>query len=833
MDRLLLSGAVTLLIIEVALLLGDLGLIPLDPFHLNQATDHQQKIGSVLHINQNVRRKPKNSLIWENSENKDSLYAFDSILTLSNSSAKVELNGNIQLQLHENTLVVLEPIEGEQNEHLRLKFARGTLRSRANKEKIDFESGELVIEAGSNSDINLRSVGQGKVEVEVAAGEVKVDSKIEGQTTESLSAGEKILFDKGQVLDRKLISEDLSWDLKSVVHRLYSHQVPLFVHLRWQGQAHEIRLVSSRGEESVLKVSPQDSEIDLPLYYGTYFVSLINGNKASPSLSMSLWPAEKIYYLAPLPRNRVDAERGDTFSWSGSSQAQSYHLQLSDDPNFHALLEEKISTNTQIHFQPKPRGPLYWRIVGEDEEGTLIPAFYHQIFYSVLEPLDAPTLILPTSSQPPQPMGDPRIRRQPSSHSLPGLTPPPQKAFPPPKTKKEGDLKSPPNPQGSRGSPEASSKGKCCFNLSQWIWRLLFPQAEALENLKHDQKSVTLSWYPVAGADFYIIEISPTPDFQLPLVIQKIAHEQFSWKPPNKNIFYWRVAAGQNSGRMGLFSPPAELNPHLSPPPTQDETLNSIPANSSPSAPSKVAVPAKVPDQVSNKDLLQSLTPKESPSIAPKSEPPQAEIPLPKSQRDYSFRFSFNPEYVLWEQQKDTPLEVNFKGWSQVAADLLLSIPLREKGKAMIQINFASYDWKRESQIDLPFQEDFKTTTGKIRLLHVPSASSWAYGLALRRSGWMKRTALESLSWDSHNSYGGSIGYFKNLGTQSLFESSLWFTLGSDLVSSEWSNRWDYSWNIAGMKTFIGLQLNLLNESHSQQSILNSVRVNGILGCEW
>ncbi len=303
MDRYLLSGATTLLILEVALLLGDLGIIPLDPLHLNSLSINQQKIGSILQINQNVRRKAKSSLIWEDSVPKDQLYSFDSLLTLSNSSAKIELNEDIQLQLHENTLVVLEPIEAGKDEHLRLKFARGTMRSRTRDQKIDFQAGELVIEAGAGSDINLRSVGDEKIEVEVASGHVKINPKSNGtqesqgeNTTSSLDAGQRVLIDNGKMRDRQSITDELAWEVEKELYRVYTHKSPAFLHLKWKGKADSIRIVSQKGDESSINLGVGQSEINLPIGNGTFFLSLTRGDQSSSSLPVSIGPSKKINY---------------------------------------------------------------------------------------------------------------------------------------------------------------------------------------------------------------------------------------------------------------------------------------------------------------------------------------------------------------------------------------------------------------------------------------------------------------------------------------------------------------------------------------------------------
>ena len=133
MDRYLLSGAFALLIIESLVLLADLNVIDIGWQPFSPPIIQQENIGYIVHAKQNVRRRGQESIVWESTDSKDLLYDFDSVLTLSQSSAQIKLRGDVQIQLHENTLVVLEPPEETKNDQLRLRFSRGNVRARNKK----------------------------------------------------------------------------------------------------------------------------------------------------------------------------------------------------------------------------------------------------------------------------------------------------------------------------------------------------------------------------------------------------------------------------------------------------------------------------------------------------------------------------------------------------------------------------------------------------------------------------------------------------------------------------------------------------------------------------
>ncbi|MBK7842141.1 MAG: hypothetical protein IPJ71_00380 [Bdellovibrionales bacterium] len=835
MDRYLLSGATTLLIIEVALLLGDLGIIPLDPLHLNSLSINQQKIGSILQINQNVRRKTRGSLIWEESVPKDQLYSFDSLLTLSNSSAKIELNEDIQLQLHENTLVVLEPIEAGRDEHLRLKFARGTMRSRTKDQKIDFQAGELVIEAGAGSDINLRSVGDEKIEVEVASGHVKINPKSNGTedrqdepTAGSLDAGQRVLIDNGKIRDRQSITDELAWEVEKELYRVYTHKSPVFLHFKWIGKADSIRIVSQEGEESSISLGVDQSEINLPFRNGTFFLSLARGDQISSSLPVSVWPSKRINYLSPLPRDRIRFGVGDIFSWSPSSQAVRYHLQTSLAPDFAVLVDEEVVTSTQVQFQSKEKGPLYWRIVGEDNEGFLIAPSYNQLFYSTLDPLAAPTLIGPSS-------------REPASFDLKMDSEKKRK------TKFEEDSENKIEPKkGAKGSFKEKTKNGHLFsylvnrtlNFAKKLSLVLIPELDAAElnTAKSEKKShaPVFNWLPVPGADFYIIEISLDPTFQIPVVIQKVMKESFTWDSFSKQVYYWRVAAGQNNGRMGLFSNAAEIDLRK-----EFETRIAPSGNGQPAVPegTKKASREELKTKFSPpKEENSSLgTQKESPT--PQTIQPEiAEVVKQPSQneREYSLQFAFVPEYVDLRPIGENQIKGHLQGWSKVTTDLAINIPLREKGRTLFHLRLRSFDWQPKEKSQLPLQQDLKTSTGLLRVLYFYPHKNWGFGPSFQQDGILERTDLETVTWKSILNYGGSIGYFTTLmSPRILVESSLWVTTGNIINSSQWTHRLDYSIPAWGMKIFTGMELNLIYEWGSGSKTNSGGSAGLRFGFEW
>ena len=112
MGRYLLPGLIVLFILELSLLLGEMRVFTFIPFMKPYPEDSRtQSIGKIEKVNQYVRDKAQNSLVWKGSLPSDQLSAFDSILTLNNSSAEISLDKGVKIHLSKNSLLQLSSIK--------------------------------------------------------------------------------------------------------------------------------------------------------------------------------------------------------------------------------------------------------------------------------------------------------------------------------------------------------------------------------------------------------------------------------------------------------------------------------------------------------------------------------------------------------------------------------------------------------------------------------------------------------------------------------------------------------------------------------------------------
>jgi len=807
-DRYLLFGAFVLLILEITLFLGDLGVLPFTPFEQQFIETEEQKVGQIKKVNQNVRHKSKGSIIWKRSLPSDELYLFDSILTLNNSSAEISLYEDTQIQLDEETLIEISPLKEDQPEHLYLKFLRGTLISHNQSKNLTIQSGKWVLKARPGSEINMRALNKNKMEVEVFNGEVILNKELTKKSNapsinQTITSGEKLIIGAERVQKQKKVSKDLSWNMKINTHRLYSYQFPVFIEFHWKGAAEKIRFTQSNGEETIFKVSSSQRHISLPLYRGTFLFNLVNQNKISPTLPVNLRLAEEINYISPLPRNRVSLRKVCTFSWTPSQQASKYRLQIAEDEGFNEIVQDISSQGSQVDLKLAKAGLLYWRVFAEDEEGYLVPSNHTRTLYSVDHPLKAPKLqapkiLLPTSTKKPSQIWTDKP-----------LTP---------KNKRPSDNKQKKSQEKFQFN-EGRNNFKLFHQLGASILNFLLPKAHA-ETEDTAGGQVIFSWYPVPEASHYILEISTVPNFQKLMVSKKLKKEKFIWKNFQKRVYYWRVASAQgNDSSMGLFSQVAEVDltqttnmdiPELSP----GISYVASKPKQKPEPPQKtVSKKLKLPTQT---EALLQLEP--SPS-------------LKKVEQEYSFHLFFIPKYFSSRRIDKKEVKTNFKGWSQLTLEAEINKSLKKGNQLVYSMHFTTFNWKPENA---PLQKEFSYWSISSSFMHFLTDRNWSYGIAIYRDGFAQKKELASIEWKESWNYGPTTSYIYQFNEQIQSKNGLWLKINKNRLITQITNYIDYQFQKKwGLNFITGLDLTFIGEIFSGK-LQNEGFTTGLrLGLKW
>lgn len=682
--------------IEVAVFLGDTGFLPFSVWKGPRFASPQTMVGEIQVARRHVRRRGFESSIWEDSSTRDQVYENDAVLTLSDSSAKLKLKNNVNLELHENTLVVLEADEDVADKPFRLRFSRGDLRSQNGQKGIQLKSGDWSILAAEGTDLSLRAVDSQRVEVEVHGGAVQVTHSVHGQMRE-LAKDQRLTLFPEEASQVQTASTELAWaDPRPL--RVYGHQFPVSIWLQWQGEATHLEVMTpTKGIRKIPLEHKTDLNLELPP--GSHHLTLTNGDLISRTLFVQVVLAPKIIHLTPLPRDRVKTGDLLLFAWLSEFVARSYRLEIAADPNFKNIVHGVSTPGPRLETAIPVSGDLHWRVIAFDEDNAMVPAAYSYPLISHPDPLAPPELRAPTSLE------------SEDGASVPGL-------------------------------------------IELWwqrVWDLIFPQAHGTETKNPRPPPVILNWGEVQGAEFYIIEISSTSDFTNPEVVAKVFTNNYAWVDFNKQVYYYRVAGGAKGKQVGYFSKPDRLDLTNWPPPSTQRSTNSAP---SPARPKTIPPPEPSPSTPPPADFAP-----EASASPPMYRPTSSEFARREdhhSPSNWEGKFWWRS---LWNHHTETAPEsvkAEFSGGTFLGFGVE-ALALTGSSWWRLSTTVESFEWKPKSKTELPFQSEQSTMPWFVTLHRAPSPTGWAYGLGVGQRSVVERSGLESIQLKTEFVVGPSL----------------------------------------------------------------------------
>lgn len=494
MDRYLLLGAISLLSLELYIFFSDHLWTKLDP---NFKAKEPYIVGHVIKKNQSVRIKQGHTIAWQDAESNDALQAYDSILTLDNSSAQIHLNSDIHITLYENTLIVLEPHE----ENSKLEFKEGLMVSRVKQKSLTLGSENWTIEAKPGTDFSLKGNDESQLAIEVKKGDVRLENSL-SKKVHYIGNNTLLKTTKNDVSEIKNLSESLQWQNNE--HRVYSHIFPLNLKLQWMGNA-DVLEINYKDNKTVKSDINHSTSLDHLAEPGTYQFRLFGeGQSASKELIVEVLKAPEIKYFSPLPRERFHIQSNINFAWSPLANVREYAFEISTDENYKNVHISKKTISNYLNLFINENLNLFWRIKAIDNDGFIIPPLYNYPLFTSDEPFAPPEGI-------------------------------------------EFNVRTP-------ASEKQNIKKSKKPTLINHIWNLVLPQAYAETS---PSREVLFQWKEIEGADFYIIEISSQANFLNPEINTKVQKNRFIWHEDFKHErYYMRIAAGDEMGRIGIFSEP-------------------------------------------------------------------------------------------------------------------------------------------------------------------------------------------------------------------------------------------------------------------------------------
>lgn len=730
-DLKLVLGTLVLLLIEVVGLLMHLHWIP-NPFQREGAHLSQQPAGFVLNSQRELRKREFNSLVWENSGADDVLHYYDSVLTLSQSSATLHLNEQTEVHLSENTLVTIEPVSAREDNQIRLKFTRGDLRARNPFAATKIQGEEWSLNLNQGSEVSLRQTGDHDFEVEVLKGQLEFE-KDSGK--KSLAENQVLKIENNQVAETLSVANELSFEGPNF-HRIYSFQAKAAVPVSWKGEAEKMQISPlGKGREEQALESLQRQET-LQLEPGKYSLRLMKQGQVSLSKDIEIWQAPTLHLLSPFPRDRLKTKESVTFVWSQVPEASEYKWTATDLHSGRIYEQKTLGNSLDFTFQEE--SDYQWQVIGIDRDGFEMPASYANQVFLRHEPFAAPKL-------------------------------------------KSPELRAPASPKKKSG-PE-SARPPLRHSLWSWLWQLCISEASAQTAAAVEFEAV-FAWEPVPEADLYTIEISATSDFRNPVVSKVVRRTEFVWSKFEAGTYYWRVAAGSSQGRMGVFSEPAKAQ--------LQKTIGTNEGVLVREKKNLLLEKQREPVETQSEKIL-SDTPQNTFDEDHFAEKVRLTSDEQRELKE-TFLLEWTPLSTFWNLNGEDQLKANLSGVTTGAGHFQTEqiFGASSAKSYLVDISYAQSRWRPKDPTDYPFQSDQSVIDARAMILLGQSDNGLLRGGLVQTVPWIERKEREELRIHTAWAIGPSVYYIWKNSERWKSGHSLGLVAGSEIFALSTQNRFRY-----------------------------------------
>jgi hypothetical protein len=344
-------------------------------------------VGTIVYRQRQAERKYSGQVVWGNLSQDTPVYDLDAIRTASDSSATIYLDDKTQIELGEDSLLVLD-VGGKAK---KLDLSGGSLRVRreagSGSLKVATRSGDLAMGAGAVSLSDTKAalsiaVTEGKASFKAAPAAAAV------QTSATASRGQELRLDTSSafVVSSGGQIAELALEPLSPVNgkELVAIGSSGYVDFAWMGPvefAGKLILASDPGfsqGRTERAVSGDSARVELmPGAYYWKVEASSSGSRAaqaapSRALKFTLAASAAPRLLKPAASTTIASASASAsgpkatslvdFSWSTSPKAEAYRMEVSSSPSFAnselSLRFERTSASTD-KLRP---GKWYWRV---------------------------------------------------------------------------------------------------------------------------------------------------------------------------------------------------------------------------------------------------------------------------------------------------------------------------------------------------------------------------------------------------------------------------------------------------------------------------------------
>lgn len=492
---------------------------------ISETTDADRStLGVVGTLSNDVRRKHKATLTWRDAFQDDSVYVGDSIFTGDDSSAVLELDEGISLELEPNSLVILS--EQDDGFQLDLKIGRITAKqapkaqgNKVRKLRVVQKGKVAKIDLNKKTKIQLSKNKAGDMELLAKSGESKI--VVNGQE-ENLKEAEKVKLNRS--LELLKFKEDLMLIYPPDGSGMFLSEEKL-IPFKWSGD-NKFSLYNLQVADNPEFTKPESLTTEkfsglIPLnkFTGRELHWRVIGMISSGEEVIS--NAKKFYVSAIVPPEAITpamdeeikykSDANVSFSWSKVDKADAYLLQVfgRDDLENPIISKEIEYLNTVETLEV---GVYHWHIQAISNKTKTKTSFSEKVKFSVIEEITIP--VVPDGLAVADPVtAEEQLMESVENQFEKSMT----STLKPPLVKKRSDFK------------------------------LEFGKIKG-SGIKAEQAAVLnypiLKWINQDEGEIYRVQISRSTSFKKLLVNKQVERDEFyKWTSVLPGNFYFRVAA--------------------------------------------------------------------------------------------------------------------------------------------------------------------------------------------------------------------------------------------------------------------------------------------------
>lgn len=319
------------------------------------------QIGTITFKKKVAERKFTAQTLWGSLQNNSPIYNYDTIRTADEALALVKLNDGSEVDLGDNTLVVLS---------LDDKFA-----------SVDVNSGNVSARGGGKSGLRLIS---DKVQAMLQNGEVNFFKDENGDLSVSGDSLDLSLLSEGEQIDigggDKILQVGTDGKPK-IIETVYSLQAPKNSTSFVTGRRSKSIKFSWTSNDSVKKTillsknpnfrkivyrfSSEKNAVTGNVAEGTYYWKVVSSKGESSYRKLQVLQDDAPVALLPETGsqfNYVASAPMVRFAWSGSKLSSVYNIQVFKDAKMKESVATMSSRSTTVSLDSLTEGVYYWRV---------------------------------------------------------------------------------------------------------------------------------------------------------------------------------------------------------------------------------------------------------------------------------------------------------------------------------------------------------------------------------------------------------------------------------------------------------------------------------------